>query len=63
MRIFPFAVADGSGVMTQPLDNTGATHGQVVSGATLNFQAWFRDPVGGGAGFNLSDGLELTFEP
>lgn len=28
-----------------------------------NFQAWFRDPNGGPAGFNLSNGLSLTLSP
>ena len=33
----------------------------LVAGSTWNFQAWFRDPMGGGAGFNLSDALTVTF--
>ena len=37
--------------------------GQVTAGDTRFFQAWYRDPAAGGAFFNLSDGLELTFEP
>ncbi|MAE27510.1 MAG: hypothetical protein QF724_12085 [Planctomycetota bacterium] len=40
--------------------------GQVLSGSTWYFQAWFRDPVTvgtGGAGFNLSNGLEVAFVP
>jgi len=63
VRMFPFAIADASGFMNYTLDNTGSAHGQIVPGATLNFQAWFRDPLGGGAGFNLSNGLSLTFAP
>jgi hypothetical protein len=35
--------------------------GQITAGSTWNFQFWFRDPVAGGASFNLSDGLEVTF--
>ena len=34
-----------------------------VPGSTWNLQAWFRDPVAGGAAFDLSDGLGLTFCP
>ena len=30
---------------------------------TVNFQCWYRDPAGGGAFFNLSNGLEIVFQP
>ncbi|MFT4543305.1 MAG: putative HAF family extracellular repeat protein [Planctomycetota bacterium] len=30
---------------------------------SMNFQCWFRDPTGGGSGFNLSDGFEVVFLP
>ena len=36
---------------------------QITAGSTWNFQNWFRDPAAGGAFFNLSDGLEITFTP
>jgi hypothetical protein len=36
---------------------------QITAGSTWNFQFWFRDPVAGGASFNLSDGLGVTFCP
>ncbi len=32
-------------------------------GATRHFQHWFRDPAGGGAGFNLSDALAVRILP
>ena len=35
----------------------------ISAGSTWNFQCWYRDPAAGGASFNLSDGLELTFLP
>jgi len=38
-------------------------HGLISPGQTWNFQAWFRDPPGGGGSFDLSDGLEVTFTP
>jgi hypothetical protein len=35
----------------------------IPAGTTLNFQAWFRDPGFGAAGFNLSDALQVHFTP
>jgi hypothetical protein len=51
--------------MTFLLDNTSPPSAatQITAGSTWNFQAWFRDPAAGGAFFNLSDGLNLTFAP
>jgi len=37
--------------------------GVITAGSTWYFQGWFRDPPGGGAGFNWSDGLEVAFVP
>jgi len=34
----------------------------LVAGTHKNFQCWFRDPAGGGAAFNTSDGLDVTFQ-
>ena len=62
VRMFPFAQADGGGFLHHALDNTLPVHAPVAAGATLNFQAWFRDPLGF-TGFNLSDGLSVTFAP
>jgi hypothetical protein len=52
-------------VMTFLLDNTSPPSAatQITAGSTWNFQAWFRDPVAGGAFFDLSDGLSVTFAP
>jgi len=36
---------------------------QISAGSTWNFQFWYRDSAGGGAGFNLSNGLSATFCP
>ncbi len=37
--------------------------GQISAGETWYFSFWFRDPTGGPAGFNFSDGLKATFCP
>jgi len=63
VRMFPFVVSDGTGFHTAALDNTLPAHAQVIAGAALNFQAWFRDPAAGMTGFNLSDGVSVTFAP
>ena len=34
-----------------------------LPGQSWNFQLWFRDTAGGGAGFNTSDGCSVTFVP
>jgi len=63
VKIFPVVMADASGLMSTTLDNTDPLHAQIVPGATLHFQAWFRDPAGGGVGFDTSNGLSVTFVP
>ena len=47
------------------LDNTTAPSAATIitSGSTWNFQCWYRDPAAGGAAFNLSDGIALSFLP
>jgi hypothetical protein len=37
--------------------------GAITAGSTWNFQLWYRNPAGGGAGFNLSNGLRIQFCP
>ncbi len=50
------------GGLEYSIDNQAApVSGSFVPGAVWNFQAWFRDSQGGGAGFDLSDGLQVTF--
>jgi len=36
---------------------------QITGNSTWKFQYWYRNPAAGGAGFNLSDGLSVTFCP
>jgi len=63
-RLFPFAVSTNSGALIYALDHgTLSPAGQITAGQTVKFQAWFRDPAGGGLGFDLSDGLSITFAP
>lgn len=48
-----------------PLDLTDlpAAAPPLVSGSRLFFQLWYRDPTGGPAGSNLTNGLDVTFCP
>jgi len=67
-RIYPAVFADGSGTAARPLNFTqppvNAGNGMITSGSTWKFQFWFRDGMGpGGTGYNLSDGLSVTFTP
>jgi len=45
------------------LNNPSAGGPPIQAGSTWSFQGWFRDVPGGGAFFNLSNGLEITFTP
>ena len=53
------------GIALLSFDNTAPPipAGQVAAGETWNFQFVFRDLAAGGAGFNLTDGLSVTFCP
>jgi len=67
-RFKPFK-ADISGFAMQqvafdaPPAGTGGGLGQWLAGDTWNVQGWYRDPAGGGAQFNLTDGLEVVVCP
>lgn len=67
-RLPPAVTTSVLGTASRPLDFTSAPTGGVGAGSILpgsewNFQFWFRDPPGGPSGFNLSDGLNVTFCP
>ena len=66
-RLCHIPALSSSGTANLPLDfNTpplGSGPGRVLPGSNWNFQFAFRDPMGGAAGFNLSDGLSVTFCP
>ncbi|MCP3918644.1 MAG: hypothetical protein GY711_24120 [bacterium] len=57
----PVQAATGR-VLSHAVDNTqGPAAALLVPGSTWHFQAFYRDPPAGGARFNLSDGLTVTF--
>ena len=57
----PFGDAQRAWNLAAPPSNAGA--GMVNAGDTWKVQYWFRDPQGGGSGFNFSNGLSITFCP
>ena len=60
-RLSP-AMATSGNMATRAVDFTSSgNETNIGPGETWNFQFWFRDTPGGGAGFNLSDGLEILF--
>jgi hypothetical protein len=67
VRLNPPIITDGSGIATRAVDFTvfpaGSGPNQITTGSTWNFQYWFRDPPGGGAEFNLSNAVQVTFIP
>lgn len=54
-----------SGVASLALDlaDPASPASLITAGSTWNFQFWYRDQAGGGAGFNLSNGSSATFCP
>ena len=61
-RIFPVGSATGGAYDLQV--NFGAPYSAgYAAGATLLFQGWYRDAMGGPAGFNTTDALRLVFRP
>ena len=57
------SVASG-GELTLAVDFTAppTSSGAILAGSTWNFQAWYRDVPAGGAGWNLSDAVSVTFD-
>ena len=60
----PPTVAAGN-LLTHAVDynNPPSIPGTITAGSTWNFQAWFRDPMAGGAAYNTSNGVQLSFVP
>ena len=74
VRVLPPVFADAGGKLTRSVDNQTPTiatsTAPLVAGATLHFQAWYRDPLCAdcdgdlnATGFNLSSARTLTFTP
>lgn len=67
-RLGPPLVSSSTGTSTRQVDflaaPASAGPGQITAGTTRYFQDWYRDIAGpGGTGFNLSNGLRVTFSP
>jgi hypothetical protein len=66
-RFTPPLALDALGEATRPIDFTqppvGSGSGQWTPGSTWVVQFWYRDTAAGGAFFNLSDALAITFTP
>jgi len=62
-RLLPPLAATAVGGTSRQLDFGSAPGSFVHPGTTWNFQYWYRDTAGGPLGFNLSDGLSVTFGP
>jgi len=66
-RLNPVLTADGMGTAVRPVDFTlppaDAGSHMISPGSTWNFQHWYRDAMAGMSGFNLSNGLSVTFLP
>ena len=62
-RLNPAQTVSGLGRASLALDNNQFPASNLTVGTTALFQFWYRDPMGGPFGFNLTDGLALTFVP
>jgi hypothetical protein len=62
---FPIQMTDAFGYAYQTIDNEDPPSQNLPfeAGTSLCFQFWYRDPQGGGAAFNLSDAVRVTFCP
>jgi hypothetical protein len=56
-RLNPPQLSTGGGLASRVVNISGFAPG------VQNFQCWFRDPPAGGAAYNTSDGLSVTFVP
>lgn len=62
-RLFPLVQANTQGISSRMVDLTlSPSSGNFVPSSTWKFQLWYRDGAGGPAGFNLSDGLSISWQ-
>ncbi len=61
-RVQPPIAANGARVIRGTLDFNAQYAAPIVAGADLNFQLWYRDPMAGMAGFNLSNAIHIAFQ-
>ncbi len=65
LRLNPPVQIDSTGAVHRLVDFTlppaGSGPGKIDPASTWYFQFWYRDPGFGDSGFNLSDGLRVTF--
>jgi len=67
-RVQPPVQANPTGDVSKPISFTSGPaasgSGQINASSAWNFQLWYRDTMApGGTGFNVSDGLSVTFCP
>ena len=69
VRLLPPVFPDAVGNLIRPVDYNSLPSGAtIIAGNVFNFQGWYRDTGdnnndGTASGFNLSDGLQITFTP
>jgi len=59
----PLATANAGGLLRFELDLASLAGGTLEAGATWLFQALFREPSAGGAGYDLSEARWVTLAP
>lgn len=62
-RIFPPDFISGAGSVSRVVNNTLPSGAGIIAATDKHFQFWFRDPLGGGSGFNLSDAITIQITP
>ncbi|NUP96318.1 MAG: S8 family serine peptidase [Planctomycetaceae bacterium] len=63
LRLGPAVLTNAQGVALRTVDLTASPAvGVILPGVTSNFQFWYRDPDAGGASFNLSDAVSITWQ-
>ena len=61
-RVQPATFPAAGNAQVRPIDLTTSPGDNITAGSCWYFQYWFRDSNASG-GFDLSDGLAVTFEP